>query len=87
MTKVFISTVPFSEKNQLPLDMLENAGIEYVINPLGRKLTDEELASMIADFDFLIAGTEKITEKVFTKASKLKLIARVGIGLDGFSQY
>jgi D-3-phosphoglycerate dehydrogenase len=83
MAKVFISTVPFSEKDRRPLAMLENAGIEYTINPLGRKLTDLELASMIADFDFLIAGTEKISEKVFSNASKLRLISRVGIGLDG----
>jgi D-3-phosphoglycerate dehydrogenase len=30
----------------------------------------------------LIAGTEPITEKVMKRASKLKLISRVGIGLD-----
>ena len=37
---------------------------------------------MVSDFDALIAGTEQITDKVMGAASKLKLISRVGIGLD-----
>jgi D-3-phosphoglycerate dehydrogenase / 2-oxoglutarate reductase len=82
MTKVLITTVPFGDNNRLPLDLLENEGIEYLINPLNKKLTEEELAEMITDFDVIIAGTEKITEKVMERASKLKMISRVGIGLD-----
>lgn len=38
---------------------------------------------MVTDFDVLIAGTEPITDKVMSRASRLKLISRVGIGLDG----
>jgi phosphoglycerate dehydrogenase-like enzyme len=37
---------------------------------------------MIGDFDVIIAGTEQITTKVMNVASKLKMISRVGIGLD-----
>lgn len=83
MSKVLITTVPFGEKNRLPIEQLEAAGIEYVINPLGRKLKEDELAEMVTDFDVLIAGTELITDKVMNSASRLKLISRVGIGLDG----
>jgi D-3-phosphoglycerate dehydrogenase len=82
MPKALITTVPFGDKNRLPLEMLESAGIEYLINPLGRKLKEDELAEMVTDFDVLIAGTEPITEKVMGRASSLKLISRVGIGLD-----
>ncbi len=82
MAKVLITTVPFGDKNRLPIEQLEAAGVEYLINPLGRKLKEEELAEMISDFDVLIAGTEDITDAVMAKASKLKLISRVGIGLD-----
>ena len=82
MHKVLITTVPFGDKNRLPLDLLEAAGIEYLINPIGRKLKEDELAEMVSDFDVLIAGTELITEKVMSRASRLKLISRVGIGLD-----
>ena len=82
MSKVLITTVPFGDKNRLPLEFLEDAGIKYLINPLGRKLKEDELAEMVSDFDVLIAGTEPITEKVMSKAGRLKLISRVGIGLD-----
>jgi len=82
LLKVFISTVPFAEKNHLPIDLLKALGIEFKVNPLERKLEEEELASLISDYDVLIAGTEPITEKVFSKAKKLRFISRVGIGLD-----
>lgn len=82
MSKVLITTVPFGDKNRLPLDQLEAAGIDHVINPLGRKLKEDELAELVSDFDALIAGTESITEKVMAQAKCLKLISRVGIGLD-----
>jgi len=82
MPKVLITTVPFGDKNKLPFELLESAGIEYLINPLGRKLKEDELAEMVRDFDVLIAGTELITDKVMNRASKLQLISRVGIGLD-----
>jgi len=80
--KVLITTVPFGDKNRLPLDLLENAGIEAVINPLGKKLTEQELADMVTDFDAVIAGTEPITDYVMEQASRLRFISRVGIGLD-----
>lgn len=82
MSKVLITTVPFGDKNSQPLDQLQAGGIEYLINPIGRKLKEDELAEMISDFDVLIAGTEPITEKVMNRAPRLKLISRVGIGLD-----
>lgn len=82
MDKVLITTVPFADKNRLPLEQLESAGIEYLINPLERRLKEEELGELIGDFDVVIAGTEPITERVMTRARRLKLISRVGVGLD-----
>lgn len=82
MPKALITTVPFGDKNRFPLELMENAGIEYLINPLNKKLTEDELAEMITDFDVIIAGTEQITAKVMDRASNLKMISRVGIGLD-----
>lgn len=82
MLNVLISTVPFADKNSLPIELLSGVGANFVINPIGRKLMEEELADLIVDFDILIAGTEPITAKVLSRAHKLKLISRVGIGLD-----
>jgi D-3-phosphoglycerate dehydrogenase len=82
VSKALITTVPFGDKNRLPIEQLEAAGIDYLINPIGRKLKEDELAEIISDFDVLIAGTEQITEKVMAQAKRLKLISRVGVGLD-----
>jgi len=82
MSKVLITTVPFADSNRLPIELLQSAGIEFVINPLGRKLKEPELAEMIGEYDAVIAGTEPITAKVLANARKLRLISRVGIGLD-----
>lgn len=80
--RTLITTVPFGEADRKPLDLLEAAGIDYVINPIGRRLRVEELAEMIGDVDVLIAGTEPITAEVMDRAKRLRLISRVGIGLD-----
>lgn len=82
MPKVLITTVPFADSNRLPIELLESAGIEYTMNPLGRKLTEDELSDIAVDFDAIIAGTDPISDLVMSKASRLKLISRVGIGLD-----
>lgn len=80
--KVLITTVPFADKNYLPCELLESANVEYIINPKNKKLTEAELANMVSDIDVIIAGTEPISDFVMEKAKKLKMISRVGIGLD-----
>ncbi len=82
MKKVLITTVPFGEKNSTPLDLLDTNNIGYLINPLNKKLTEDELVDLVSDFDVIIAGTEQISDKVMERASNLKMISRVGIGLD-----
>jgi len=80
--KVLITTIPFGQVNSEPLDLLDKYGIEYVINPLNRKLQPGELSNLISDFDAVIAGTEEINNEVFERAQNLNFISRVGIGLD-----
>lgn len=79
---VFISTVPFGTIDRYPLDLLEKEGVAYTINPLGRRLTEDELCEMLQEVEVLIAGTEPLTARVMEHTRKLKLISRVGIGLD-----
>ena len=80
--KALITTIPFGEQNKLPLDLLDASGVDYLINPYNKRLTENELIELIPDIDALIAGTETITRKVIDNAPNLKLISRVGIGLD-----
>lgn len=80
--QVLITTVPSGALDRRPLQLLASAGVPYVVNPLGRRLKEEELADMIGGASVLIAGTEPITKRVMDRAHNLRLIARVGIGLD-----
>ncbi|MFQ5652820.1 MAG: phosphoglycerate dehydrogenase, partial [bacterium] len=81
--RILITTVPFGEINPRPLEMLDELrSVEYLINPLGRKLKEVELIDLIPEFDVVIAGTEPITRQVLQRAPNLKVISRVGIGLD-----
>lgn len=82
MPHAFISTAPFGQRNRTPLDLLEQAGFTYAVNPYGRRLSEEELATLVCECDVLIAGTEPVTARVINSAPRLRLISRVGIGLD-----
>ena len=68
--RVLITTIPFSDKDKRPLELLNKAGAEVVINPLGRKLKEADLVELISDVDVLIAGTESITEQVLEVATQ-----------------
>ena len=81
--KAYITTVPFGASNKTPIDLLDSANLKYDLNPYGRKITEDELASLIHNYTYLIAGTEIISKKVLNNARNLKLISRVGVGLDG----
>ncbi len=81
MKKVLITTVPFAETNN-SLELLKSANLKYFINPFKRKLSSDELKDMIVGYDALIAGTEEISEEVIQNAENLKIISRVGVGLD-----
>ena len=81
--KLFVSTHPFSSTSSIPIQLIQENNIKLSVNEHGRKITSEELANDIKDAEVLVAGTEKITEEVLKNAPNLKLISRVGIGLDG----
>jgi D-3-phosphoglycerate dehydrogenase len=82
MLRALISTVPFGSVDSRPIDLLREAGIEVIENPFGRWPTEAELCELIHDVDLFIAGTEPITDRVLASAPRLRMISRVGIGLD-----
>jgi len=82
MLKAVISTAPFASVDSRPIDLLRDAGIHVTPNPYGRWPTEAELCDLVRDADLFIAGTEPITDRVMAAAPRLRLISRVGIGLD-----
>jgi D-3-phosphoglycerate dehydrogenase len=79
---VLISTSSFGKTGDEPLAMLESAGFESQLNPHGRKLTPAESAELMKNIDGIIAGTEKMDRELLSGLPNLKVISRVGTGLD-----
>ena len=82
MERVFISTTSFGQFSKKPLEILRSNNFDVTINPFGRKLTKAESLDLYSKFDGIIAGTEIFDKDVLDAAKKLKVISRVGVGLD-----
>ena len=82
--KILITTSSFGKIDPSPLEELKNKGLQVVMNPLGRKLTEMEVLEMILEHKpvGILAGVEPLTANVLNKASHLKTIARAGTGMD-----
>ncbi len=79
---VLITTVPFGAVDPAPLNLLREHGVAFDVNPFGRCIRPEELVDLLQGRSVLIAGTEPISTETMAAAPDLRLIARVGIGLD-----
>lgn len=80
--KVAITTSSFAKDSSEPLDMLESRGIEYVLNPHGRALSEDEAIAVLAGCVGVAAGTEPLTGRVFDALPELKVVSRCGVGMD-----
>jgi D-3-phosphoglycerate dehydrogenase len=81
--QVLISTSSFNLDNFSQLSDLKNAGVEVKLNPFAARLTEDQVIELLGtDTIGLIAGLEPLTKSVLQAAKSLKVIARVGTGLD-----
>lgn len=81
--RIAIGPSSFGEASTEPIDLLKANGIEIVPNPVGRRLTEEEIIKHLEGIDGLIAGLEPLNQKVLDAVKgNLKAIARVGIGMN-----
>jgi len=79
--RIAISVSSFAAHDDTPKKLLENAGVEIVPNPYGRRLTETEIIQQLKGIHGVIAGLEPLNKKVLESADNLKAIARVGIGM------
>lgn len=86
--KVLITTSSFDIKAAAPLRALESAGAEIVLNPHGRKLSEDEAVALYGKHDpaGVIAGTEPVTSRVLDAAPSLRVLARLGVGVDSVDE-
>jgi D-3-phosphoglycerate dehydrogenase len=80
--KIMVTTCPFGSSNLLPREMLKDYDVYY--NDVDRKYTEEEVHKRLIEFqpDAIIAGTEKYSAESLDLVPDLKIISRVGIGID-----
>ncbi len=79
---IAITTTTFAKVDTTPLQRLTQHGLQYKHNPHGRTLTAQEVPALLEDCVGVIAGTEPLTADVLTLCPKLKVISRLGVGLD-----
>ena len=79
---VLLSVSSFAKADPRPLELLEQAGLQCVRNPYGRRMVESEMMALVEEADAIIAGTEPITERVLERAKRLKIISRVGVGFN-----
>lgn len=80
--KILLSPSSFGQVSPQPLDLLAASGFEVIINPYGRKLTEDEVIALCSDCVGIVAGVEPLTARVMDALTNLKCISRVGIGMD-----
>jgi D-3-phosphoglycerate dehydrogenase / 2-oxoglutarate reductase len=79
---VAISTSSFAAASPRPLELLREGGFEVRMNPHGRQLTPEESRGFLDGVVGLVAGTEKLGGDLLRACPSLKVISRVGVGMD-----
>ena len=82
MTEVYIAPATFAEFNTEPIDMIKSKSFGIHRNELGRKLNEEEIIDRMQKCEGVIAGTENYCESVLSALPRLKVISRLGVGLD-----
>lgn len=82
MKKIVVTPRSFAAHDPEPLAMLQRQGYEVVANPFGRILGREEMIALIRDADAIIVGVDPLDRMVLEQASRLKVIAKYGIGTD-----
>lgn len=80
--KVLIATSNFSKFSKKPIEILHKNNCEIIKNPFERKMTSNEIISLGKNIDGVIAGTEEYNKKLLNELKNLKIISRVGVGLD-----
>lgn len=64
------------------IDLLSKSRFTFWQNTKEQHLTEDELVTVLSDAYGAIAGTEHYTQRVIENAPRLKVISRVGIGID-----
>jgi len=79
---VFLAPSTFASLSKKPLKILKSQNHKIRFNKVGRKLNKIELLDNMKDVDGVIAGTESYSGEILSELTKLKVISRLGVGID-----
>ena len=82
---VLITTSFFGERNKKPIEILKKIKkLRVIYNKTGRNYSKKDFLILLKKYNpvGIIAGTEKYDSEVLDYCKNLKVISRVGIGLD-----
>jgi phosphoglycerate dehydrogenase-like enzyme len=81
MTRVAIPSISFCQTEILRNEVLAKYA-DTRFNEEQRRMSDDELVEFLADRDAAIMGLENLTADMLDQLPDLKIIARMGVGLD-----
>lgn len=83
MKKVLVSNIMMLNDRERFASLLKEMGYEPTFPSVDQFLNEEELLSMVGDFEGWLAGDDQITRRVLEQAlPKLKVISKWGTGID-----
>lgn len=82
MIKIVSSSPTFGKYSNEPVALLQSKGYELKIVSRDITTDEEEFGKALKEADALIVGVEKVTSVVLEQATKLKVIAKHGVGVD-----
>jgi phosphoglycerate dehydrogenase-like enzyme len=81
MTRVAVPSISFCQTEELRRVVLAKYP-DTRFNEEQRRMTDEELVAFLSDRDAAIMGLENLTAEMLDQLPDLKIISRMGVGLD-----
>jgi D-3-phosphoglycerate dehydrogenase len=79
---VFIATETFAGSMREPADLLDAEGFVVCWNSLNRRLTKQDYPKCLDAVDYVLAGLEPYDRDVFAAYPRIKVLSRIGIGVD-----
>jgi D-3-phosphoglycerate dehydrogenase / 2-oxoglutarate reductase len=79
---ILLATSTFAKYNKIPLKIISDMNYKYTFNKTGNKLNDGNIINYLKDSIGVIAGTELYSNEILNRLPKLKVISRLGVGMD-----
>ena len=80
--KIGIATSSFGSISDEPIKILLDNNFQIIFNDTKQVVNEDWLIKNFSDCDAVIAGTEIYNQKVLSHLSNLKIISRLGVGVD-----